>query len=246
MICQICKLVKEDKDFRAWVCETGITLCPECLVTQTLEVAREKSEPPTTPKSQDPVTSKTQDILSAIPSGIGATSAKTQSQPITVSRKKVPTNRIIVVEMVYHQSTEEQPTAIETRFARWLDSEEQPFIRRSKVGEEWQPLDTGWIDTAGLILISNVEGTTTIQQQPSQQEQDSLTSRVLEIGLITPEPVKSNRTMYSPHQGPSTLIVPFAEIIPGETIRFSPVNLDRMRIRCRNGFGRYSIHVLPC
>src|SRR3990167_2766898 len=61
--------------------------------------------------------------------------------------KKTPPARIVVVENVYYQKTgEPNATATESRFSHWLVTDEQPYIRKIKVGEEWMPIDRGWIE----------------------------------------------------------------------------------------------------
>ena len=74
---------------------------------------------------------------------------KTTGQANTM--KPIPTSlipieekaRLTVVESVYYQSPLTEPTLAESYFSRWLETGEQPFVRQSKVGEQWQPLSSG-------------------------------------------------------------------------------------------------------
>jgi len=50
-----------------------------------------------------------------------------------------------------------------------------------KVTEEWQPLDTGWIDSPSLIRIENLEGV--FQQRiPTVEQRTVAAEKVVEVG----------------------------------------------------------------
>lgn len=65
-------------------------------------------------------------------------------------------DRVTVVEQVYHHQQDEQPTAFESRFVRFLEGSEQLYRRKTKAGEDWTPLDMGWHKDPGLVCIQNL------------------------------------------------------------------------------------------
>lgn len=74
-----------------------------------------------------------------------------QSEP----KQKPQPDRITVVESVYHQRFTKQPTGVESRFSRNLDTREQPYTRQLTATKDWQPLDCGWLKSVGMLVISN-------------------------------------------------------------------------------------------
>jgi hypothetical protein len=245
MICSQCMVVKQPSDDRDWLNESGTILCPVCLIVRSLEASAREGRSSKTPSlPMPPTTSITESIQSQEGNPASDVSDRLTQFSSSFPQRKAPTNRLMVVEMLYHQSIEDQPTAFETRFARWLQTDEQPYVRKAKATEEWQPLDTGWLQESSMLLISNVEGTV-IDRQPSQEEQDALASRILELGLLVSEAAPSKRTMHSQQGDQQSVVLPFGEIPPGETCRFSPVNLDRILVRCRKRSARYSVTALP-
>jgi len=57
--------------------------------------------------------------------------------------------RLVVVEQVYCG------TVADHRFARWLESDEEPYGRTYDVGAEWRSLDTGWVQRPSMLTIRN-------------------------------------------------------------------------------------------
>jgi hypothetical protein len=92
-------------------------------------------------------------------------------------------SEITVVEQVYHQLSGSQPRAIESRFSRELESDEQPYERHLKVGEESVPLDCGWIKEASQLVIINEEGKG-LQANPTDEERKGLACKILEISYV--------------------------------------------------------------
>jgi hypothetical protein len=136
--------------------------------------------------------------------------------------------RLFVVEQVYHQPAGQSPTSVESRFGRWLGSDEQPHLRPMTVGPNWQPLDTGWVgEKVGHIVIANEEGKSRLRQ-PTEAERQETEAKVVEIGVE------------SDH-----LVDTFALVRPGETCRFEPAAAGMLRLRCRVGAACCSVAVLP-
>ncbi len=223
MICSLCdKPLPIDADSSSWVNEEGIVFCPGCVVKGCVDAIQP-------PPSQ------------ALPAPAAADSRPSVPYPT----RNLPTHRIIVVEMVYHQSIEDQPTALETRFARWLSTDEQPYgPRRAKATSEWQPLDLGWIEEASMILLSNLEGQG-LQKQPTDAERLVMSQAVLEVGMVVAEGSSRSRTMFSGPLQAERGVIPFCSVPPGETARFSPLNLGQMRVRSRGTSTRFSVTLLP-
>jgi hypothetical protein len=76
--------------------------------------------------------------------------------PITTPAKSLA-SRLVVIERVYHQRPGQQPITTQSRFSRTLESSEQQYVREVTVTEEWTPIDTGWIKSAGMLHLSNDE-----------------------------------------------------------------------------------------
>jgi len=132
--------------------------------------------------------------------------------------------RIVVVEQVCHQLPgNEDPTAIESRFAKWLTNDEVPYVRKPRIGVQWVPLETGWLSSVSLLCLSNDEGKS-MRVYPTEQEKEALANRVIQVG------VSSHAISPGMPIGEPTI---FTEIHPGESCRFTPHDLSRLFIRCR-------------
>jgi len=132
--------------------------------------------------------------------------------------------RLVVVETVYCQSPGEQPVAVESRFGRALNSQEQPYRRVIKVGESWQPLDHGWVEEASMLVISNEEGKY-LQVVPTEEQRKELETKVVELAF--------------PGQSGCWLIP------PGDSFRGCPSGLGSLLVRCRKGMSKCVVHVFP-
>jgi hypothetical protein len=132
-----------------------------------------------------------------------------------------------VTETVVHQAAGKQPTAISAMFSRPLKSDEQPWQRDVKIGPEWQPLDHGWVETAGQVVVENVEGKR-LQLVPTVEERGEVDRMVIEIG------VDDNG------------VVAFARVPPrGESARWYPADVSKVRLRSLSGTIRASVTVHP-
>lgn len=138
------------------------------------------------------------------------------------------TNLLTVVSHVYHQDRieGEGPSEITTRWDYELVSEEQPWIRRTKVTEEWKLLDSGWLEAASQLIIYNREGEYESVPTAEQKEEDS--KKVIEVGI-----------------DPSYKHPPLWEIPPQQDGRIRPFNIKHLFIRCRHGQARCTIYIIP-
>jgi hypothetical protein len=150
-----------------------------------------------------------------------------------------PRGRLVVVESVYHQRTGEQPIQVRpSRFERDLATAEQPYIREFRAEADWKPLETGWLDRAGHLALHNLEGSG-LTSIPTPEERQGILARIVELGVLA-EKDSGRRTQWSP----PAEVVPFAAVRPGESCRLEPVNLSRLRVRCRPG-ARCVLTLLP-
>ena len=141
-------------------------------------------------------------------------------------RAKMP-DKLNVVSMIYHQELgehPEEPVCIESRWSRRLKSRGQMYQRRLKVGEQPVPVDTGWVERPGTIVIVNCTGQqpTTV---PTPQQAAERASHVMELRFGT--------------TGPCWLVR------PGESFCASPSTFEGLTVRCQNGMARYTLHVIP-
>lgn len=149
--------------------------------------------------------------------------------PISPPKAKLK-SRVVVVEQVYHQQPGGQPTVVESKYTRRLDSDEQPFgPRRIRVTEEWTKLDTGWVVEGGMLCLSNEEGKI-MTVQPSPSERRDIDSRIVEVCLVDPETGNVGGVWLVP---------------PGESLRAATASFNGLRIRCRKGSARIVFTVIP-
>lgn len=69
------------------------------------------------------------------------------------------TNRakITRVDKLYYQPPNEEAVLFDTSLSQFLESDEQPFLRKKTATSEWSPIETGWInpENCGLLTIDN-------------------------------------------------------------------------------------------
>lgn len=127
-----------------------------------------------------------------------------------------------VVCTVYHQQPGSEPVSVDSRFSRWLDTDEQPYLRKLTLAEEWVPLDKGWLEVAGMLVIRNDEA----------KDQTRIHNPVIEVAIV-----KDNEG--------GNWIVPFAFVRPSESAQFEPVCLDNFRLRCLKGQAKCTLALIP-
>lgn len=64
-------------------------------------------------------------------------------------------SRLISTGWIYHQRTGQEPQGWSFGWSLPLDNDEQPYFRELTVGEEWRPLDHGWLDSASRVCFWN-------------------------------------------------------------------------------------------
>lgn len=133
---------------------------------------------------------------------------------------------LTVVETVYFQAGAGTPVYTEARFARLLASEEQPYQRVQKVGQEWQALDAGWLAGEGASLLVLANEFPQWRVVPTPDERLDAMAKVVEVCI-------GERS------------TPFAFIRPGEDCRFEPSDLTALRLRCRHGETKITATLIP-
>ena len=143
-------------------------------------------------------------------------------------------SRLTIVETIYHQPADGFPSTLlgdAVRFNHELQSDEQPYERHKFAREQWEPLDCGWIERAGLLLIRNDEGRFSVNPTPEQRTE--VNRRVIELtfasSLVIGEATRRE-----------CLLIP-----PGETYPFLPSDASQLRLRCREGTARYTLCLIP-
>lgn len=140
--------------------------------------------------------------------------------------------RMTVICKVHHQLPNEQPVSFESKFESWLESDDDPQMRRYKATEEWcqLPLES-FIDKPAMVSIENREGMRTAIK-PTADEQAEIGKKVIEIGFCHPgasSPTHDNR-----------LLIP-----PGQSIRIILESRDGVLIRSRSGEAKYFMFAVP-
>jgi hypothetical protein len=125
-------------------------------------------------------------------------------------------SRVVVVETIYHQRANNNPISVETRYNR-ITSEEQPFVRSSKInGVSF--FTKGWIDRTSIIYLKNDE--------PKG-------SNIHLVFGIVPE----DKQVYQS--------IEIATLRPQETLRLPNANSERFTIYGLGGECRYTLVQFP-
>ncbi len=142
--------------------------------------------------------------------------------------------RLVLVESIYHQQPGDPPSAVESRWSRWLTSQEQPYVRRIQATPAWQKIDSGWVgDDCSLLRLSNEEGKNH-QFIPTEEEKERVKGLRLEVGIALVEGASGEGD-----------VLPFLSIDPGLCCRFCPTQASSLRIRCLGGPCRCNVAVYP-
>lgn len=132
-------------------------------------------------------------------------------------------DRITVVGNVYHTSNENGITDFPMRFGRHLKTNEQPYVRRLNLSEQWVLLDMGWLDACSLVCIENRTVKYDGQTRPT----------------FTKDATGTVELSYTKEEGQSFLIP------PGEAYPCVPSDAAKLYIRSRKGNAAISLQVVP-
>ena len=139
-------------------------------------------------------------------------------------QKQVLKPRLTVLETVYYQEPGGEPTWFPAPFSIMLESAEQPCIRKLKIGQILQSLDT-WLSSVSELVIRNDEGTYRDKPgRPSEEEREDMKKRIIEVYLT------GHPSLY---------------VRPGRSCRFEPVRFQGVQLRCQHGEARVTIAAFP-
>jgi hypothetical protein len=121
-------------------------------------------------------------------------------------------SRITFLETIAHTRPGKQPTAVESRWTRSVDSSEQVYTRQITVGKDWTKLDPGWITSCALLHIKNEEGRFVVN--PTEFELELLKKKIVEVEFSQPNAMSSGIL-----------------VRPGKTSTFEPNDLKTIFLR---------------
>lgn len=134
---------------------------------------------------------------------------------------------VTVREQVTHSPFGSRPTAGSTvSYSCLLSSREQTYSRQTRATIQSRQLDLGWFGDrpheVGEIVVRNDEGR--FERNPTEeQSRDLLTQSVmLSCGGV-----------------------PFAEVFPGRSVRFMPIDPGSLTVQSRSGEVEYTLYVFP-
>jgi len=150
----------------------------------------------------------------------------------TTQRSKSPlpppalNDLLTVVESVYFHPANRGIRQVDSRWCRnLLGVGEQPYERYLKASPQWQPVDLGWIQEVGMMVIRNEEG-------------------ISEGLVIMPLPLDVlDRFIEVAYEGAKD--GDSVMILPGEALPFYPRTPKNLRIRCPSGTARYHLFIVP-
>lgn len=148
--------------------------------------------------------------------------------PIPPPNPVDPPCQLVILQTVYHQSPGKDAVGSESRIARTLVSDEQPYVRHTRIGDSWTPLNTDWIPDPGLVVIEN-RGTQ-FRVNPTDAEKAEAARKVLLVAIRG-------------HDGLEP--IPFAVVAPGESLSISPQGIRGWRLRCASGSVPVTVSAYP-
>lgn len=183
-------------------------------------------------------------------------------QPTGLMRVHRPEGKckILGLGAIHHRDGQGNTKTINTNFARLLDSNDDPLQRKFSVGEEWVPLETGWVKSVGYLILRN-DGGKPFQVMPTKEQAEEELSRIIEVGYLVKSSLdnlaereinptkKKNRTHFDTRSlGEAEPTIPTVRTLwiihPGEDMRGTPIN-DDIYLRCRHGEVTVTIMVVP-
>lgn len=126
------------------------------------------------------------------------------------------------VTTITHRHPAGNPTHIDCRFSELLQSDEHPYARPFKVGQEWKEIDTAWIEEASLLVVQNPK--ISYAMQPSQEQKEFDDQRILELAYPDSPPWL---------------------IRPGRIFIAEPSDLAGLRIRSQQGTAEVMLTAIP-
>lgn len=128
-----------------------------------------------------------------------------------------------------------------TRFSQNLESDEQHFEKRCRVGEEWAAIPlSDEIMNGGCSVLSVINKTTI----PTVAKQRAISPRRTDgRGVAVTEEAHWVVLIVGLQVGDE--VYEFASLAPGQELPISPMRLDQYRVRAEEGQCRYNVFAVP-
>jgi hypothetical protein len=127
---------------------------------------------------------------------------------------------LTVIETVHYQQEDSEASTTDSRYSRRLGTNEQVYRRQMPVGKDWKKLDTGWIEQAGMLCLTNEDEQHTIY-----------------LGI---DGVDKPATPTNPAE-PMKLFA----LLPGESFRGHPVDINQLKVCCPDGDSTCTVFLVP-
>lgn len=146
--------------------------------------------------------------------------------------------RLLTSITIYHQDVGNQPIAFERKQSRLLGSREQPYVRKTRIGSEFKPLDLGWLNgQADVLLLSNEAARELVK--PTPEEKVDAERKTIVVAVLA-NPVVGKRTQHDP----PPQIVPFTIVPSGESIKIHLIG--GLQYFIRSNFGDLTYALVAC
>ena len=133
-------------------------------------------------------------------------------------------DRITAQFNLYYEQQEFSPTQITTSFSTIIPkSEEQVYVRRIKIQQDWMDLDFGWVKKSGAFLVENRKTISSIRL--SKEEEKKNAKSVLRI-----------RKKEEKGEGWPVNLGGFFFVFSSE---------QNVEVRCEEGEATVVVHVIP-
>lgn len=159
-----------------------------------------------------------------------------QKIPARSIPKKPGMCRVVVNDVVYfHQFGKQATIPSKARYEMACKTDDLPYVRPSlKVGEDWQPLDLGWISNPSMLHVLNIEGMDQTRIPTSDQVAE-IARKVVYLGMAVGDQ-----------------IVVLSEMLPspmprmsGTDTRIRPLPEVKLFVRCLFGEARIQVAAYP-
>jgi hypothetical protein len=140
--------------------------------------------------------------------------------------------RMTMVLSLHYEQPGKEPKSAVARFMRYVDSDEQPYYRETRVGPTWTKLTYDWLAKPGLVHLRNREGAPGATM-PTPEELEMVFGRALEVGV-------GSTTGTPPDE--ATIVIKPSE---GYPLPFSQEVTDRLWVRCARGKCQYTLTAYP-
>jgi hypothetical protein len=140
--------------------------------------------------------------------------------------KDIPNDRLTANISVTYESTGEQPQQMSCVFSELLQTESgEAYLRRVILNKKWTPLDCGFVENPGTLVIDNRAGKF-LKKMPSEGERKASAECVIEISYSGDGQVD-------------------ALISPGRFAILEPADFPSVQFRSRSDETKIFVAVIP-